>query len=77
MIVFLAYLAMVPKAGAMNGSQYLMMIKSGASWRIFLAVRNHEMGLTELMVRWMVRFPGAGSSVYCDFPGKEMPGIAR
>ena len=67
----------VPNAGPINGNQKRTTTRSGLSLRNRLPVRIQLKGLMELMTVWMVKPAGAGSSVYCVFPGKGKEDIGK
>ena len=80
MLVFIflrIILAMVPKHGAINGIQYLIMTKSGFSLTILLATLSQFKGLMELMTACISKFFGAGSVEYCELPGNSKEGYCN
>ena len=69
--------AIVPKHGAMSGSQNLMMSRSAffffSSRPTFIQLN----GFMELTLRFMSRSSGRGSGEYCVLPGKRKEGYCR
>ena len=65
---------MVPKQGPMNGVQYFMSSMSGRSRRMRSPMRIQLKGLTVFTHRSILRFSGAGESVYWLLPGNRNEG---
>src|SRR5258705_11738959 len=76
-LFFLTLLKMVPNAGPMNGNQNRTTMMSGFSFFKRLPIFIQLNGLMELITGFIFRLAGAGSSVYCVFPGKRKEGYCK
>jgi len=68
---------MVPKHGAINGIQYLIIKISGACFFICLPTLIQLSGFTEFTVRSIFKFAGAGEVEYCVLPGNKILGYCK
>jgi len=73
----LILLAMVPKQGPINGSQYRMITISGRSFEILFPILIQLKGLTELMDRTILMPSGAAFSENWVFPGNKKEGYCK
>src|SRR5690348_198712 len=64
----------VPRAGAISGSQNRTTTISGFHFLIWLPTLNQLIGFTELMSDWIFIPSGAGSGAYCVVPGNKKEG---
>src|SRR6187399_122869 len=77
MLVFFTLRKIVPSAGPINGIQKRTTMKSGFSFFNLLPTLNQLKGLIELISERITKPSGAGSFVYCDFPGKNRRGYCK
>jgi len=68
---------MLPRAGAINGIQYMMMHKSGCAFKMYCPVFHQLNGFTEFISGVISKPFGASPSVNCVFPGKKNAGYCR
>ena len=76
-LFFFTLRKIVPSAGPINGIQNRTTIISGFSFFNLLPTLIQLNGLIELISERIIKPSGAGSSVYCDFPGKKRRGYCK
>src|SRR6187549_1717000 len=76
-LFFFTRLNIVPSAGPIKGIQKRTTIISGFSFLNLLPTLIQLNGLIELISERITNPSGAGSLVYCDFPGKNRRGYCK
>ena len=77
LVFFFTLRKIVPSSGPINGIQKRTTIISGFSFFNLLPTLIQLKGLIELISERITKPSGAGSSVYCDFPGKKIRGYCK